>query len=79
MQTLKFDKTDVMQTLKFALGRVENIVGKAQNATYQHFLLFPQCFQNVFRVVKSELCGKVNLLLNDNYGNSTTTGAQVSG
>ena len=24
--------------------RVENIVGKGENASYQHFLLFPQCF-----------------------------------
>ena len=24
--------------------RVENIVGKGDNAGYQHFLLFPQCF-----------------------------------
>ena len=28
--------------------RVENIVGKGENAGYQHFLLFPQCFQKVF-------------------------------
>ena len=26
--------------------RVENIVGKGENAGHQHFLLFPQCFQN---------------------------------
>ena len=26
--------------------RVENIVGKGENTGYQHFLLFPQCFQN---------------------------------
>ena len=25
--------------------RIENIVGKGQNAGFQHFLLFPQCFQ----------------------------------
>ena len=31
--------------MKFALGRVENIVEKGENAGYQHFLLFPQCFQ----------------------------------
>ena len=24
---------------------LENIVGKGENAGYQHFLLFPQCFQ----------------------------------
>ena len=27
------------------LGRVQNIVEKGENAGYQHFLLFPQCFQ----------------------------------
>ena len=26
--------------------RVENTVGKGENAGYQHFLLFPQCFPN---------------------------------
>ena len=25
--------------------QVENIVGKGENAGFQHFLLFPQCFQ----------------------------------
>ena len=24
---------------------IENIVGKVENAGYQHFLLFPQCFK----------------------------------
>ena len=28
-----------------AFDRVENIVGNGENAGYQHFLLFPQCFQ----------------------------------
>ena len=27
---------------------VENIVGKGENAGYQHFLLFPQYFENVY-------------------------------
>ena len=41
----------------------ENIVGKGENAGYQHFLLFPQCFQKasfpesskvgIYSVVKS--------------------------
>ena len=26
---------------------VENIVGTGENAGYQHFLLFPQCFEKV--------------------------------
>ena len=30
---------------KFVLGRVENIVGKGENAGYQHFLLFQQRFE----------------------------------
>ena len=29
---------------KFVFGRVENIVRKGENAGYQHFLLFSQCF-----------------------------------
>ena len=40
------DNLNVYQNLKFALGRVENIAGKGENASYQHFLLFPQCFSN---------------------------------
>ena len=41
-------KINVTEKLKCVLGRVENIVGKGENAGYQHFLLFPQCFQNAF-------------------------------
>ena len=40
------DKINVTKKLKFVLGRVENIIGKGENAGNQHFLLFPQCFQN---------------------------------
>ena len=29
----------------FCLDKVENIMGKGGNASNQHFLLFPQCFQ----------------------------------
>ena len=32
----------------FLLSSVENIVGKGENAGYQHFLLFPQCFLKAF-------------------------------
>ena len=32
--------------LKLVFGRVENSVGKGENVNYQHFLLFPQCFQS---------------------------------
>ena len=27
--------------------RIENIVGKGENARYEHFLPFPQCFEKV--------------------------------
>ena len=39
------DKINVAEKLKSVLERVENIVGKGENAGFQHFLLFPQCFQ----------------------------------
>ena len=39
------------------LDRVENTVGKGENAGYQHFLLFPKCFPKpLFRVIKSWDC-----------------------
>ena len=47
LKTVADDKINGIQTLKFALERVENIVGKGENAGYQHFLLFPPCFQKV--------------------------------
>ena len=34
-------KIHATQKLKFLLGRVENIMGKGENAGYQHILLFP--------------------------------------
>ena len=36
---------NMIQILSFVLGRTENIMGKGENAGYQHFLLFPKCFQ----------------------------------
>ena len=39
------NKINVTEKLKLVLGRVENIVGKEENAVHQHFLLFPQYFQ----------------------------------
>ena len=35
------DKINVNWKLKCVLERVENIMGKGENAGYQHFLLFP--------------------------------------
>ena len=39
---------DQINDAKFMISvfnRVENIVGKGENAGYQHFFFFPQCFQ----------------------------------
>ena len=42
------DQSNVTQNIKVVFHGIENIVGKEENAGYQHFLLFPQCFQKVF-------------------------------
>ena len=39
------DKLKVAKIIIFVFDSAENIVGKGENAGYQHFLLFPQCFQ----------------------------------
>ena len=38
------DKRNVTEKLKFVCARVKIIVGKAENAGNQHFLVFPLCF-----------------------------------
>ena len=42
------DKLNVTENLKLVLGRVENIIGKGENAGYQHFLLFLTVFLKDF-------------------------------
>ena len=44
------DKISVNEKLKFGLGRVENMVGKGENAGNQHF--FSPFSHNVFNVFK---------------------------
>ena len=39
------DVVNLSEKSKDVFERVESIVGKGENAGYQHFLLFPQCFQ----------------------------------
>ena len=39
------DRINLTEKFNFVLVKVENIVGKGENAGNQHFLLFPQCFQ----------------------------------
>ena len=56
------DKVKVLKRMIFVSDRVENVVGKGENASHQYFLLFQQCF-NLKRLFiqgrqKSELCGK---------------------
>ena len=44
LEAIADNKRNVTQKLKFAVERVENIAGEGENAGYQHFLLFPECF-----------------------------------
>ena len=39
------DKLNVAKMMISLFDGVENTMGKGENAGYQHFLLFPQCFQ----------------------------------
>ena len=39
---------NVAKLMIFVSDWVENTVGKGENASYQHFPLFPQCFQKVY-------------------------------
>ena len=42
------NKINVLKMMILDFDRIENIVGKGENAGYQDFLLFPQCFQRAF-------------------------------
>ena len=48
LKAFEDNKVKATGKLKFVLGRVENIVGKGENASCQHFLLFQQCFQKTY-------------------------------
>ena len=48
LKAFEDDKIEFDEMVIFFFDRVENIVGKRENAGYQHFLLFPQCFQKDF-------------------------------
>ena len=53
------DILNVVQMIICVTDWVENIVGKGENAGYQHFLLFPQCFQKAsFPVSLKGMLGK---------------------
>ena len=44
LKTFADDEIKATKKIEFVLERVENIMGKEENAGYQHFLLFPQSF-----------------------------------
>ena len=44
-KTLADHKIKTDELVEFVLDKVENFVGKEENAGYQHFFLFLQCFQ----------------------------------
>ena len=48
MKAFADSKLNIVQNIQLVLHRIENIVGKGENAGNQHFLLFPQCFLKVF-------------------------------
>ena len=50
-------KLIIVKMIIFLPRRIENIVGKGENAGNQHFLLLPQCFQKA-SFSRSGLCGK---------------------
>ena len=48
LKELADDKISITEKEKFGLKQIENIMGKGENAGYQHFLLFPLCFQRAY-------------------------------
>ena len=79
------DKINLNKNSKFVFGRVENIVGKGENAAYQHFLLFTQSFQKpshsellkmgiVWYRVNNATCNSFVIELNDNTINDKKNG-----
>ena len=51
LQDFSDNKINVKEKFKFSLGREENMVEKGENAGYQHFLLFPQCFLTLYHTI----------------------------
>ena len=48
LKTFADDKMKLAEMMISVFDRVENIVGEGENAGYQQFLLFPQCFRKAF-------------------------------
>ena len=47
-KSLQTTISNVMKVAKSSLKWVEKTVGKGENARYEQFLLFPQCFQKTY-------------------------------
>ena len=56
LKALADDKLNVARMMISLLDRVENAVGKGENAGYQHFLLFLQCFPKPFSLGSLKVC-----------------------
>ena len=50
-QNWKHLRTENAGSRKDEIGRLENIVGKGENAGNQHFLIFPQCFSPILMTI----------------------------
>ena len=48
VKALADNKINVTQLLKLNFRREKYIIGKGENASYQHFVLFSLCFQKAF-------------------------------
>ena len=47
-KTFPDDNFKVTKMTIVVFDRVENVIGKGENACYQYFLLFPQCLHRAF-------------------------------
>ena len=51
------DRIKVTEKTRFVLEMIENIMGKGENAGYQHFLtIFSKGFIKFFKVIESQDC-----------------------
>ena len=53
---LKAVTEDKIEKIKSVSGRIDDIVRKGENPTYQHFLNFPQCFLKPFFSSTLKVC-----------------------
>ena len=65
MKAFADDRRNEAQMMISVFDRVVNIVGKGENAGYQHFILFPQSFQEASYTgsLKVGMCGEVLIII----------------